>query len=418
LVVVLLVALGLRLGWGLTRPAGDAAINALPDQREYLSIASSLLHGEGLAFVDKRFDDRVFAFRMPGYPIFLAACAASPRVARAVQAVIDTFTVLAVYLLAAMLTPSSPAKVGLVAAWIVALNPYLIYFSSLLLSESLATAMLVWAMYLIVRGGGGLAPTWGQTLAWLGGCVILALSILVRPSAIGLAVAVPLAGTLVNRRGTPPYQNPDGSAVGAKGCWPLPAGASALLLVAIVLTPWTLRNFRVLGRWIVLDTNSGFTLYDGYNPDATGGSDQSFVDREPQLQVLGEVNRSEYLSAKAWQFASERPAQCMRLAVAKLGRMWSPVPLSSEYARPAYQWIALLYSVPFDILIVLGVLRGGMSRTAKFLLLTPALYFSIVHALTVGSLRYRMPAEPVLAVLAASPVVAGAGRNWKRAEPS
>jgi hypothetical protein len=53
-------------------------------------------------------------------------------------------------------------------------------------------------------------------------------------------------------------------------------------------------------------------------------------------------------------------------------------------------------------------------------LLLPALYFTAVHALSVGSLRYRVPAEPPLAVLAA----AGAARvisgrqNEERVAPS
>ena len=139
------------MGWALSRPAGDAAIDALPDQREYLSLASNLLHGQGLTFIDKRFNDQVFAFRMPGYPVFLAACGANPRIARAVQAVVDTSTVLAVYLLAVLLAPVRRGDaVGLVAAWIVTLNPYLIYFSGLLLSETVFTAMLAWAMYLML----------------------------------------------------------------------------------------------------------------------------------------------------------------------------------------------------------------------------------------------------------------------------
>lgn len=413
---MLLVALALRLGWGVTRASGDAAIDLLPDQREYLSLASNLLHGQGLTFLDRRFNDQVFAFRMPGYPVFLAACGASSRVARVVQAVVDTSSVLAVYLLAVLLVPvPRGATTGLLAAWMVALNPYLVYFSGLLLSETLFTAMLVWAMFLMVLGGGGQSESWRKTLVWLGGCAILAVSILVRPSAIALGVVIALAAAIVNRGRAHAYQQ---SKVTAPGRWPLPAGATMLLLAAIVLTPWTLRNFRILGRWVLLDTNSGFTLNDGYNPDATGGSDQSFIDREPQLQVLGEVDRSDYLSAKAWEFAVEHPARSAWLALAKLGRFWSPVPLSSDYAQARYWLVGLVYTVPMDVLVLSGLLWGDLSRPVKFFLLTPALYFSIVHALTVGSLRYRMPAEVPMALLAASAVVTGRQMTGKRPEPT
>src|SRR5580692_11719954 len=83
---ILFVALILRLGWGLSRPASDRELAALPDQVEYLTIARYVLHGHGFSFVDPRFHDRVFAFRMPGYPFFLAAYGGDVRRVRAVQA--------------------------------------------------------------------------------------------------------------------------------------------------------------------------------------------------------------------------------------------------------------------------------------------------------------------------------------------
>ena len=48
LAVILFVGFVIRLGWGLSRPANDAAIDLLPDQRGYLDAARNLLHGEGL----------------------------------------------------------------------------------------------------------------------------------------------------------------------------------------------------------------------------------------------------------------------------------------------------------------------------------------------------------------------------------
>jgi hypothetical protein len=187
-------------------------------------------------------------------------------------------------------------------------------------------------------------------------------------------------------------------------------------LILLTLLPWALRNRSLLGRWIWLDTNTGFTLYDGYNPNASGASDQDFVQSEPVLQTLSEADRSEYLSQKAIQYARTHPSRVWELGLVKLARTWSVMPLSNEYNRPQLRLVALVYSVPFDILVLAGLIWGKLPRSAKLFLLAPALYFTMVHALTVGSLRYRIPAEPPMAVIAASLLAAGGGalEPWRR----
>ncbi len=111
----------------------------------------------------------------------------------------------------------------------------------------------------------------------------------------------------------------------------------------------------------------------------------------------------------------------MKLEAGKIARMWSPLPLSHEYgSNPAYKAAALLFTIPFDLLIVLGVWRGGLPKSAKVFLLLPALYLTLIHAMSVGSLRYRIPANAPMAVLAGAGVAA-VGRvigrpGWKRGE--
>jgi hypothetical protein len=279
--------------------------------------------------------------------------------------------------------------------------------------------MLMWSMVLLVVGQGGRGPR-GRTVIWLIGGLMLACSILVRPSAIALPLLLGILSVFVNSKVASAYQNVPISPAGARrsaGAWRLPVGTTMLVLTAIVLSPWALRNRSILGRWVWLDTNSGFTLYDGFNPDATGASDQSFIDREPELQVLGEFDRSEYLARKATRYASTHWGRVWDLAWLKLGRTWSPMPLSSEYGRPGVRFVALAYSLPFDALVLAGLLWGNLPRSAKVFLLAPAIYFSILHALTVGSLRYRVPAEPALAVIVASVIGAwGGSHSWRRNE--
>ena len=405
--LLLLIACALRLGWGLSRPADDAALSALPDQREYVSLARNLLHGQGLQFLDTRFNDSVRAFRTPGYPLFVAACGGGVRAVRVAQALLDTSTVLAVFLLARTFVPG---RVGpLVAAIAVAFNPYLIYFAGLLLSETLFTAMLAWGMLVLVKGCQ--RRTRQESLLWILGGVLLGLAVLVRPSAVALPVLLGLLSVFLNRAARTAYQ----PHVGDRSARRVPPSLAMILVTIGCLLPWAVRNRVVLGRWIWLDTNSGFTLYDGYNPDATGASDQTFVERLPELQVLDEVQRDRYLSQAASDYAGGHPGRVWELAGAKLARMWSPAPLSEQYGRTALRLAALAYSLPFDALVLLGLLWGGMPGRARVFLITPAVYFSIIHALTVGSLRYRVPVEPPMAVLIAGLAAAGA-TPWRRTQ--
>jgi ABC-type branched-subunit amino acid transport system permease subunit len=87
----------------------------------------------------------------------------------------------------------------------------------------------------------------------------------------------------------------------------------------------------------------------------------------------------------------------------KIVRTWSPVPLSNEYGgNRLYVLVALLYGLPFYVLVGVGLWKGGLPKTAQVILLLPAIYFTAIHALSVGSLRYRIPVEPPMALIAGS----------------
>src|SRR5262249_38300212 len=94
-----------------------------------------------------------------------------------------------------------------------------------------------------------------------------------------------------------------------------PVATTMMLLTIAVLTPWALRNYSKLHRWVWLTTNGGITRYDGFNAEATGASDQSFIGQPEMilLRSMSEVERDEYLSARANRWIADtwhsRPTQ-------------------------------------------------------------------------------------------------------------
>lgn len=371
LALLLVVALALRLGWGLTRPTDESALAALPDQIEYLALGKSLLAGDGLVFTDARFGTPVHAFRAPGYPTFVAMLGASVTGVRVAQAVLDTLTVLG----AALLARRVFGRGELVAALLVALNPFSIYFASLILTETLFTSLLVWGTLLLLTGG---------TRVFVVGIGVLAVSVLVRPGAVALPVV--LATVAAMSRTTLPR---------------VPAALTAAVLTAAVLAPWAYRNHKLLNDWVWTTTNAGFTAYDGFGPHADGRSDQArFIPAMPELGDLTETQRNDYLLKLAAQSGRRTDPS---LAAAKLLRTWSPFPLSEGHRSTGTIVVGVAYCGVAWSLALLGLFRGPklMGAGGRVTLFVPAVYLTLSAIASVGSLRYRLPAEPLLAVLAA-----------------
>ena len=387
ILILLTLALLARIGWvALQSRQPDPRLG---DQFEYLELGRNLLRHGQLFFHDSRFEQDVYAYRTPGYPVFVAMLGGNVTAIRVSQALIDTSTVLAIYLLARRWLAPKPS---LFAAALVAFNPFLLYFTALVLTETLFTALLAWGLYL-------LKPS-RLTFA---GILLLAFAAMIRPSAVVLVPILVLAGLWTSR--VPGRR----IALGLTACI-----AFLLLLFGF----WASRNANhpKIGAWIWTTTNSGITTYDGFHDAATGASVQKpFLEKLlPDLRQLNEVQRDRFFRDQAHAWIKDHPTRSAKLAVIKIARTWSPIPLSSDYGTRLYVAAGLLYSVPFDILILLGLVRSHLPRSVKFLLVIPAIYFTAIHALSVGSLRYRIPSEPPMAILAGSVLATGARRSNSR----
>ncbi|MDO8631663.1 MAG: glycosyltransferase family 39 protein [Phycisphaerales bacterium] len=387
LFTVFAVALAARAGWGVFRMMRSPEPVALefPDEEQYWMMARSFAEGHGLR------DELGFrATRMPLYPGFLALFVELPggaAYARAVQWIIGA---MAASLTAGLATSLAGRRIGAIAGLMVALDPFLIFFASLLLTETLFITSLCglwWLLARVIRRGEG--HSFAGT--WLAIGALASLCVYARESSLGLILAALLFVALMRR-----FDHRV-----------LAGTATVLGVVVISLIPWVVRNHSLTGDWCWLTYRGGISLYDGVGPRATGESDLGDIKQSPAVRDLGEAEWDRHFRREAIAAIKADPARVLRLAGAKLLRMWNPFPNVETYRSAAVRAVSAAWTIPLFALAVGGafawsITTRGHGFCLTLFLLLPAFYLSALHSLFIGSVRYRLPAMPMIAVLAAT----------------
>jgi 4-amino-4-deoxy-L-arabinose transferase-like glycosyltransferase len=359
------------------------------DTNIYWHLAGALRDGE--PYVVSQYGMPHFAIRTPGYPLFLAAVStffgATTLTARIAQAGLGALCVWAVARLVDRLVGGAeraghPCRAAVWAAWIVALEPYTVGMSALLLSEALFVPLMLLGLIGIAALSdpgttGRLSGGQSVALALATGAVHGA-AILVRPS---WAIAPPLLLLACVALAVP-----------ARRLALLRSAALVAIGIAIVMAPWWARNARIYGRFVPTSLWLGATLYDGLNPQADGSSDMRFLDA-PEIRVLDEPAQDRALRALALEFSRNHPLRVAELALAKAARFWSPWPQAEGFASVPVSIASALIVIPTYVLIMMGAWRRRHDTRILLILLGPLLLFAALHFVFVGSIRYRVPVQ-------------------------
>src|SRR5262249_45420011 len=92
------------------------------------------------------------------------------------------------------------------------------------------------------------------------------------------------------------------------------AARGAVLVVlglALVMSPWWIRNARVYGRFVPTALWAGASLYDGLNPRANGASEMDTFLNEPDIWPLDEETQDAVLWNRALAFARAHPRRAL-----------------------------------------------------------------------------------------------------------
>jgi 4-amino-4-deoxy-L-arabinose transferase-like glycosyltransferase len=286
-----------------------------------------------------------------------------------------------------------------IAASIAALYPFLVFYQGLLLSETLFDTFLL---------AGMLALLWWRDrgaridMALVIATVLFALATLTKATLTFLppllmAATAWIAGVSLRRS--------------------LVILAAALCLYAACLAPWWIRNATLFHSFVPMTTGAAMNLYLGNNPrNLTGGiswaTDVDYAEAQRLLAIPDEIERQRTFSRIALDYIKAEPLTFVRNAAKKFVRFWNVVPNAAEYQTPLYAVIAALSFGPV-LLLALGCAawrwRQWRDLAPIYLMIG---YFTFVHVITIASLRYRLPIEPLLIILAAAAL--GALAEWHR----
>jgi 4-amino-4-deoxy-L-arabinose transferase-like glycosyltransferase len=360
-----------------------------PDEDRILASAVRLAHTGEFWVGDSR------AWEMPGAAIFFAGPASIFRTTTAIVAarILQSFLLVLQVLLIAFIARRifRDTFTSLIAATVAAFYPFFLYYQGLLLTETLFNTFVVAgfaALYewrergakidrlLVLACACFAAATWTKATLTFLPPVLLAAAALVGPDKIRRA-----AITFV---------------------------VSALLYAGF-LSPWWIRNYNLLGAFVPFTTTAGQNLYLGNNPaNTTGGIDWN-TDVQPEVvariqAIPNEIERQRAYGDAAKAYIQSEPATFLRNAAKKFARFWNIAPNAEGFSQGAYRTISVL---SFGPVLVLAIVAAFMLR-GMFMALLPIYlmvgYFTFVHMITIASLRYRLPLEPFLILLAAWPL--------------
>ena len=414
LVVVLIIAAGLRIAWSWY--AAVPPSNSLHDPNFYLLFGEQIARGHGYVIP---FNQGPTAYYPVGYPIVLGivdfvlihTVGDHPiGAAAAVNVVCGVAAVFLVFLIGRRLASDG---VGLVAAAITALYPNLVYHTAAALTETVFIAVFLLFVLVVISGPWTERRFEGRRVVVLG--VLLGVCVLIRP------VAAPLIGALFVVW-----------LLGGFG-WRRAVGYSAAVLgvAVLVVSPWIVRNARVMHS-ATLSTNTGDNLCMSRHVGANGTFDFNnnacFIGFENVPRPEGETGRDSRNRELAIDFVRDHPGEEVKLWFKRLYQTfradWDGVwavesygdnEFMSDSTRQALRWIGTDYYLATFALSGVGLVLLAVRRSLRdvrwgFVPLAILATVVVPVVVTFGDLRFKVPALPLFALLSAVPIVALADR--------
>lgn len=275
----------------------------------------------------------------------------------------------------------SSALVALLAGLWIAVHPVFVFSSATYHGVNIYLALFLWLFLLVTSPQ---PASLGRAI--LTG-VALGVGVLARTEYIILGGVVVLAGYFIHRN------------------WR--TTLLALVVGAVVVIPWTIRNFVVLDSFIPVANTTGYNLFKGFNPEANGSGDwvdnqhlaeRQFGDklRSVPLTPHYETDRDRVYGEAATAFIADQPVRAfLELPLLKLALFWFfdiHDPITHSWLYQLALWTLIIPSAAGILLVGKLLWRDPVHRVVLAVFLAQSLVM-MAYAVHV---RYRMNVEPFL----------------------
>ena len=411
LIAVLLIAFVVRAVWLLN-------VNTMPvtDFHWYYQRAMDMADGGGYSV-----DGQPTAYWPVGYPGFLALFFKfiKPTItfAKLLNFLLVMGSIALSFRIAHRLFRSN--AVAIISSLLLCFHLNWIAYSGILASEPLYALLTLWGTWLLLTGG-------NDKGRWTIAGFLFALATLVRPQ----AALIPLIVLIC----TAWHDGDDTEKLKLRK-----ALSSVYVMLLLVLSLWSVRNYLVFRTPIVVSTNMGDNLLIGNNTNATGGY-MSPDGLDASLTGLSEIDRNKAATKLATDYMTEHPWRTVKLWPTKVwntfgratdGPYWGFQKVAGQLATPgtdedkaqylAVREYASWYHSALMLLFVVSVpgllfVRRRVEPELHFPVLGLAMvgYVAFVSCVFFGNPRFAFAAMPFVAMYAGAMLVV----VWKSLVPT
>ena len=198
--------------------------------------------------------------------------------------------------------------------------------------------------------------------------------------------------------------------------------AVAIATMLLIVGGWSLRNYTLFGKFVLVSTNSEINLLLGNseNTTANAGVNVDISKYSSVAQGLGEWEQDRYFTESAITFVTNNKVHSIRMYGLKLLNYFNvrnELYVAAESSRAKDALMLLTYG-PLGLAVMLRLGCGKRYPLSQFEMLLVLLYLSsaLFGAVFFTRIRFRLPYDFLLMIIAATFVdhVAGAFRPAAR----